>query len=32
MREINVSQITETVKKLCIDANLYLGEDVLEGL
>ena len=29
MREISVRQITETVKKLCIDANLYLGEDVL---
>ena len=29
MREIQARQITETVKKLCIDANLYLGEDVL---
>ena len=29
MREIHVKQITEAVKKLCIDANLYLGEDVL---
>jgi len=29
MREINARQITEVVKKLCIDANLYLGEDVL---
>ncbi len=29
MREIHVKQITEVVKKLCIDANLYLGEDVL---
>jgi len=29
MREINAQQITEVVKKLCIDANLYLGEDVL---
>ncbi len=29
MREINAKQITETVKKLCIDANLNLGEDVL---
>ncbi len=29
MREISAKQITETVKKLCIDANLYLGEDVL---
>jgi fumarate hydratase subunit alpha len=29
MREINVKQITEVVKKLCIDANLNLGEDVL---
>jgi fumarate hydratase subunit alpha len=29
MREINTKRITEVVKKLCIDANLYLGEDVL---
>ncbi len=29
MREIDAQQITATVKKLCIDANLYLGEDVL---
>ena len=29
MREINAKQITEVVKKLCIDSNLYLGEDVL---
>lgn len=29
MREISAKQITEVVKKLCIDANLYLGEDVL---
>jgi fumarate hydratase subunit alpha len=32
MREINVKQITETVKKLCIDANYYLGEDVWKAL
>ncbi len=31
MREIPVSQIAETVKKLCIDANFYLGEDVLKA-
>jgi fumarate hydratase subunit alpha len=31
MREIKTSQITETVKRLCIDANLYLGEDVLKA-
>ncbi|MGB9699715.1 MAG: fumarate hydratase [Thermodesulfobacteriota bacterium] len=29
MREVHASQITEVVKKLCIDSNLYLGEDVL---
>ncbi|MBI4495381.1 MAG: fumarate hydratase [Deltaproteobacteria bacterium] len=29
MREIKASRITETVKDLCIEANLYLGEDVL---
>ena len=28
MREINVSEITKAVKKLCIDANYYLSEDV----
>jgi fumarate hydratase subunit alpha len=28
MREINVLKITETVKKLCIDANYYLSEDM----
>jgi fumarate hydratase subunit alpha len=32
MREINAKQITEVVKKLCIDANLYLGKDVLEAI
>jgi len=31
MREIKASQITETVKRLCIDANLDLGQDVLEA-
>ncbi len=29
MREVHVSKITEVVKKLCIEANLYLGQDVL---
>jgi fumarate hydratase subunit alpha len=28
MREINVSEITKAVKKLCIDANYYLSNDV----
>ncbi len=28
MREINVLTITEAVKKLCMDANYYLGDDV----
>ncbi len=28
MREVDVSKITEAVKKLCIDANYYIGEDV----
>ena len=32
MKEINVTQITETVAKLCIDACLYLGDDVVELL
>ena len=28
MREISARQITETVKRLCIEANCYLPEDV----
>lgn len=28
MREINVSEVTKAVKKLCIDANYYLSADV----
>jgi fumarate hydratase subunit alpha len=32
MREVSAKQITEVVKKLCIDSNLYLGEDVLAAL
>lgn len=28
MREIHISTITETVKKLCIDANYYLSDDM----
>ncbi len=28
MKEINVLQITSAIKKLCIDANYYLAEDV----
>ncbi|MFH1941806.1 MAG: fumarate hydratase, partial [bacterium] len=32
MREVNVSTITEVVKKLCIDANYFLGGDVIERL
>ena len=32
MKEIHVSQITEAVEKLCIDANYYLSSDVQERL
>lgn len=32
MREINVSKITESVKKMCIDANYYLNDDVYNAL
>ena len=32
MREINVAQVTETIAQLCIDACLYLGDDVVELL
>lgn len=28
MREINAAQITETVKKLCVEANCHLGQDI----
>lgn len=30
MKEINVSKIIETVEKLCIEANYYIGKDVTE--
>lgn len=32
MKNINVSQITEAVKKLCIDANYYLSDDIRNRL
>jgi len=32
MREIKVSQITEVIRKLCIDANYYLGSDIKNRL
>ncbi|MCJ7688190.1 MAG: fumarate hydratase [Clostridiaceae bacterium] len=32
MREINVSEITKTIKKLCIDANYYLPEEMKDGI
>lgn len=32
MREIDVSAITEAVKNLCMDANYYLGKDVVQRL
>ena len=32
MREINVSTITEKVKSLCMEANFYLGDDVVQRL
>ena len=32
MREINSAVITETVKKLCIDANCYLTSDLKERI
>lgn len=32
MREINVSQITDVVEKLCIEANQYLPKDVQEAI
>ncbi len=32
MREITVEQIADTVARLCIESNYYLGEDVLRAL
>ncbi|MDD3626583.1 MAG: fumarate hydratase, partial [bacterium] len=32
MKEISSEKITETVKKLCMDANYFLGEDVFKAL
>jgi len=32
MREINVSQITDVVEKLCIEANQYLPKDVQDAI
>ena len=32
MREIHSDQITETVARLCVESNYYLGEDVLAAL
>ena len=29
MREVNVKDLIPAVKKLCIDANYYMGEDVI---
>ncbi len=31
MRQINSADITNAVKKMCMDANYYLGEDVIEA-
>jgi fumarate hydratase subunit alpha len=32
MREIQVDKITETVARLCMEANYFLGEDMLAAL
>jgi fumarate hydratase subunit alpha len=32
MREIGCEEITETVARLCIEANYYLGDDVIKAL
>lgn len=32
MRELHVSEIIPAVKKLCMDSNYFLGEDVYDGL
>ncbi len=32
MREISVHKITAVIRKMCIDANCYLGEDIKEAI
>jgi fumarate hydratase subunit alpha len=32
MRELDVTKITQAVKKLCIDANYFLGDDVVQRI
>lgn len=32
MREVNVKLIEETIKRLCIEANYYIGEDIKDAL
>lgn len=32
MREINVSEVTKAIKKMCIDANYYLSDDVKDSI
>ena len=32
MRQINTEQITDTIEKLCIDANYNLGDDLISSL
>jgi len=32
MRTVHISEITETVKKLCIEANIYLGADIKKAI
>ena len=32
MREINVNEITKTVKELCMEANYFLSDDITEAL
>jgi fumarate hydratase subunit alpha len=32
MRNVNVELITESVKRLCMDANFYLGDDVVQAI
>lgn len=32
MREVNVEEITKTIERLCIEANYYLPQDVMDAL
>ena len=32
LREIHVEEITDAIEKLCIDANYYLNQDIIQSI